>query len=58
VAARRLAEPGAPVGRSPGRDPKLRAELQRELPDLREEDIVGSPFAVQATTSTATSAAT
>jgi glycosidase len=27
-------------------DPKLRAEFSRELPDLREEDIVGSPFAV------------
>jgi hypothetical protein len=29
-------------------DAKLRAELRQQLPDLREEDIVGSPFAVQA----------
>src|SRR5262249_54434216 len=27
-------------------DVKLRAELQRVLPDLREQDITGSPFAV------------
>jgi len=29
---------------------KLRAEFQHELPDLREQDIVGSPFAVKAWT--------
>jgi glycosidase len=31
-------------------DPKLRAAWAAELPDLHEEDIVGSPFAVQAWT--------
>src|SRR4051794_20446966 len=30
--------------------PALRAEFANELPDLREEDIVGSPFAVTAWT--------
>ncbi|HEY7376410.1 MAG TPA: alpha-amylase family glycosyl hydrolase [Polyangia bacterium] len=29
-------------------DAKLRAELQRELPDLRDQDITGSPFAITA----------
>lgn len=29
-------------------NPALRAEFTKELPDLREEDIVGSPFAVKA----------
>src|SRR5262245_36253046 len=29
-------------------DPKLREEFRKTLPDLREEDIVGSPFAIVA----------
>ncbi len=40
-------EAGRQISRS---DPKLRAEFAKELPDLREQDIVGSPFAVKAWT--------
>ena len=47
------------VGREISRtDPKLVAECRRDLPDLREQDITGSPFAIVAYGSTRTSAAT
>jgi hypothetical protein len=37
-----------PAGQRCSRDPALRADLLVDLPDLREADIVGSPFAVVA----------
>jgi len=38
-----------PVGREISlSDPKLREECRRELPDLRDDDITGSPFAIRA----------
>jgi hypothetical protein len=35
-----------PMGRESSRGPAARADLRADLPDLREADIVGSPFAI------------
>ncbi len=46
------------AGRREALAPAMRADYARELPDVRDQDVAGSPFAIAGTTSRASWVAT